>query len=271
MQRFLPLLLTGSLLLAQPAASIFQKAPPAIDEALRKRVGLFYQAYVDGKARRALELVAEESEDIFFNAQKPKLKSFEIQQVNYAKDFQSATVMILAEQDVVMPMGGGAQLMKLPIESHWKLADNAWLWYVPKNNCAASPFGCVETGAAPAGPKMSAEEIAKRIQAVNQSNLGKDFGFEKTEVALGAEREAEVQFFNSMPGWVTIRPEQGFTDPEVELMGGEVLAKPQGSTKVVFRLRPGVKVQQGRVLRFPVMVQPFNKRVQLGITLKPAA
>jgi hypothetical protein len=270
--RFIGTLLAGALLLtAQPGASVFQKAPPAVDEALRKQVTAFYQTHVEGKTRLAQGMVAEESADVFFNAQKPKLQSFEIQQVSYAKDFQQATVMVLAERDVMIPFAG-SQTLKVPMESYWKLVQGKWLWFVPEQACAATPFGCAPTTAAPAGPKMTAEQIADKIKKASQQNFEGQFGFNKTQIALGgAVREVEITFKNDMDGWVILKMLQEFSDPDFELVGGETQIKPQSSAKVVVRLKKDAKITQLRSVNVPLYVQPFHRSAGLVVHLKPGA
>lgn len=264
--------LAGALLLmAQPGAGVFQKAPPAVDEALRKQVTAFYQTHVDGKTRLAQAMVAEESADTFFNAQKPKLQTFEIQQVSYAKDFRQATVMILAERDVMIPFAG-SQMLKVPMESYWKLVEGKWLWFVPEQACAATPFGCAPTTAAPTGPKMTAEQIAEKIKQASQQNFEGQFGFDKTNVELGGSvRETEITFQNNMDGWIILKMLQEFSDPEFEIVGGETQIKPQSTAKVVLRLKKGAKVAQMRSVRVPLYVQPFHRSAGLVVSLKPGA
>ena len=258
----------------QPGASVFQKAPPAVDEALRKRVNEFFQTHVDGKTRQALAMVAEESADAFFNAQKPKLQSFEIQQVNYAKNFQEATVLILAEREMMIPMAG-VQMLKVPMESSWRLVDGKWLWYIPARDCTVTPFGCAPnntTAASSKEPKLSREEIAAKIKMMSERNFDGQFGFDKGNVELGgATRSLELTFRNDLDGWVELKMVQAFSDPDFEIVGGEVQVKPQSSAKVIVRLKKGVTVTQLRTVRVPLFVQPFFRTAGLVVTVKPGA
>ena len=56
-----------SALLAQSPEELFEKAPPHVDQTLRERVKIFYQAHVDGKFRVADTVVHEDSKDAFSN------------------------------------------------------------------------------------------------------------------------------------------------------------------------------------------------------------
>src|SRR5262249_39351996 len=78
---------TLGLTFGQDPADLFSKAPPAIDEVLRSRITEFYQAHKEGKFRLAEKLVAEESKDIFFEADKRRCREFKIARVSYEEQF----------------------------------------------------------------------------------------------------------------------------------------------------------------------------------------
>ena len=84
---------------AQDAKDLFDKAPPAVDEALRARIHQFYQAHVDGKYRIADQVVAEDSKDFYFAAQKPKYNSCETVRINYSENFTKADAVIACKAD----------------------------------------------------------------------------------------------------------------------------------------------------------------------------
>src|ERR1700726_4555299 len=90
LRRVLPVLPLVASALAQNPADLFSKAPPDVEEALRARISKFHQAHVDGKPRRAEEVVAEDSKDFFYDMKKPKALSFEIGKIEYSKDFTEA-------------------------------------------------------------------------------------------------------------------------------------------------------------------------------------
>src|SRR5260370_11938438 len=83
---FLPLTLAFS-------QSLFEKAPPAIDEALRARVRSFYQAYIEKKFRRAHEMVAEDRKRTFLSGGKPNISACAITKIHYPEDFSQASVL----------------------------------------------------------------------------------------------------------------------------------------------------------------------------------
>jgi hypothetical protein len=257
----------GSCLWGQSAASVFQKAPPAQDEALRKNIGVFYQAHVDGKTRQAMSLVAEESADTFFEMQKPKFLSFEIQQIAYGKEFQQATVMVLAEREVAVPFGG-VQVMKIPLESYWKQVAGQWRWYIPKRDCKDTPFGCVPT-TGPAADAGSAARIKEKITQIQAGQFGGEIGFEKALLPLTNGGEAEAVFKNGMDGYVTLKYLNPFEDAEIEVIGGEQLVKPNSTGKVTVRVKKNVKIAKSREVVIPIMAQPFGRPAHLRVMLTP--
>jgi hypothetical protein len=60
--------------LGQDSSELFDKAPPPIDEALRARVDKFYGAFIAGKFKEAYLLVADDSQDKFFELSKDQYK-----------------------------------------------------------------------------------------------------------------------------------------------------------------------------------------------------
>ena len=78
---------------------MFDKAPPAIDEALRARVGKFYGAFIAGKFKDAYSLVADDSQDKFFELSKDQYKRCEIIKINYSENFTKAAVVTSCKSD----------------------------------------------------------------------------------------------------------------------------------------------------------------------------
>ena len=90
-------------LFGQAATDLFQKAPPAVDEALRARISKFFQAHIDGKFRQAEVLVAEDSKDFFYSANKPKYLGFEIKEIAYSENFTKAKATVVTQMIVMVP------------------------------------------------------------------------------------------------------------------------------------------------------------------------
>jgi hypothetical protein len=197
MVRVFALLVGCASCFAQAPADLFNRPPADIDRALRARISEFYQDHVDGKFRQADALVAEDTKDFYFESNKPKYLSFEIQRIDYSEGFTRAKATILCEQYVMMP-GFANKPLKVPTPSTWKLVDGQWYWYVDQNVLRQTPFGVMKPGSgAPSGlPSLPS---------------GKDMAFiftqlkaDKSAVSLKPGAEEQVTVTNSAQGQVTL-------------------------------------------------------------------
>jgi len=205
------------------------KAPPEVDAALRARVKIFYQAHVDAKPRRADQVVAEDSKDIFFAAPKPKFESFEFIRIGYWNDFKRAQVLVACK--AFWQLRGENLPVTMPITTTWKLEDGEWFWYFRESPKTESPFGTMDHNSgkprdpnAPAAPMIPGDpmKLAQQILASIQ--------VDKTEVMLSSfePATAEVRIRNGMPGVLRLRADldgafAGLTAKldKTELKGGE--------------------------------------------------
>jgi hypothetical protein len=107
--------------------------PPAeVDRALRARVKAFYDLLVAHEYRKAEELIAPDSREIYYEREKPRYMKFEITSIQYSEEFTRADVVV----EVKLPVTGGLILvpMEMAIPGVWRLLDGAWYWYIPKIN-----------------------------------------------------------------------------------------------------------------------------------------
>src|SRR4051812_10671921 len=91
----------------------FNRPPKDVDEALRARILAFFQYHVTGEYRKAEALVAEDTQDYFYDHNKPKYLSVEILRVDYSDNFTKAKAVVLCEQRLQGP-GFGNQVFKVP-------------------------------------------------------------------------------------------------------------------------------------------------------------
>ena len=132
------LLLSGATAFGQNPSDLFDKAPPAIDEALRAQVDKFYQAFIAGKFKEAYLLVADDSQDKFFELPKEQYKGCEIIKVHYTENFTKAAVVTSCKAD--WRFHGTTVLTTFPLTSNWEVVDGQWLWHYEKPTMVASPF-----------------------------------------------------------------------------------------------------------------------------------
>ncbi len=248
------------LLLAIPAFSqdLFQKAPPDVEDALRARITQFYQAHADGKFRLAENLVAEESKDGFYAANKPDLKSFRISEISYGDDFKKAKATIIGKM-VIGIMGFGNGPMDVPFPSYWKVENGKWCWYINRDGVRVTPFGT-------AGGKTSGEATDPATGFAQAPTVEKVQSKVKAEPSLirlspKAGASGQVTVLNDMPGPITVKPERGhykLLDLKVE---PEELEAGQKAT-VTIRAKAADAYQSG-VIRLRVM--PSNQLIDVHV------
>src|SRR5258708_7220431 len=146
----------------QAQADLFRQAPPDVDQALRTRVNKFYQSYVDGKPRTAMALVAEDTQDLWFDTDKPKYKSFELLKISYSEDFRNANVTVVIEEALKQRIG--EFVSKVPMTTTWRIDDGAWVYYVAKEarGVKDTPFGKMKARPGEFGKQIGVGRLTDR-------------------------------------------------------------------------------------------------------------
>jgi hypothetical protein len=218
------LFLLATALAQEEPRNLFEKAPPDVEKALKARVATFYQLFVDGKFRQAEALVAEDSKDVFFAAEKKKYKSCDQGSIAYSDNFTKAKAVVSCDTNY-FAMGRQIEV-KLPITSLWKLQEGEWFWYViPPSQLTEynTPFGPAkrpqeeagDTPPAPAPmvrPMISPEQLMKAVQADRDSL---DFNSAKSS-------QQEVHLKNTLPGNVTLTASTGIAGVSVKPSKAEI-------------------------------------------------
>ncbi len=246
---------------AQTAAELFEKAPPEVDQALRERIRFFYQCHVEGKFRQADQVVAEDSKDAFFAAEKTRYRGFEIVRIVYSDNFTRARAVVAVETDFMAP-GLGRMPVKAPLTTLWKLENGQWWWYVDPNAGKSTPFGPMRAGEGGSSPFPF--RVPSRPEDA-LSVLGKVTA-DKTEVRLSSYEpaSAEVTVTNRMPGQVQLRLEyNGFPGFEAKLERSELQANE--TTKLLLRIEPRDKGPKP-TLTVNLRVEPLNQVIPIQVT-----
>jgi hypothetical protein len=247
---------------AQELGDLLQKAPPELDTALRARISKFYQAHVDGKFREAYELVAEDSKDIFFAAEKPRYRSFNVLKIDYSDNFTKAKAVVACETEA--SMFGNRFNVQMPVTSLWKLVDGQWYWYtLPPSDEVITPAGVMKPGPAPqTGHWKELGTRAPRIPAL-QTMVRAD----KSQVNLNLHRESSdtVRITNPLPGPVTLSLEyQAVPGLEVKLDREQLGANE--TAVVTFRSRLQGEVPSGDITVY-VRVMPTAQLIPIHVML----
>jgi hypothetical protein len=109
--------------------SLPAEPPAGLEEALRERIRPFYQAFVDGRFRKAYEIVADDSKDAFLTEKKPHYDSFEIRKVVFSNDYTRAVVT--TEIHTALAFFGVSSPEKSTEDSSWEVVDGQWYWCAP--------------------------------------------------------------------------------------------------------------------------------------------
>lgn len=209
---------------AQPASDTFDKAPPAIEDALRARVQAFYQAHVDGKFRKADDYVAEDSKDAFFAAEKNRYKSCEVSSLRFEENFTKATALTACKMD--MFFHGEKFPVTVPFSSRWKLENGDWFWYYVASDHMDSPFGQMSAGpesehghAIPPDMNKIAQQILSKVTMDRNEVTVEQDHTSVEELHLKNEMMGAIQVSTDptgLPG-LTVRAEKAEVNPGEEI------------------------------------------------------
>jgi hypothetical protein len=202
------LLLAAFNAFGQPVPDGVDKAPPAVDEALRARVAKFYTAFSAGKFKEAYLLAADDSQDAFFQLPKDQYKSFEIIKLHYSDDFTKAVVVTAVKAD--WRWLGAVTVTTFPVTSNWKVIDGQWCWYYVKPTMVGTPFS--PSGYVPApsdAPAKPSLHVPTDFASAAHGILTK-VSVDKQSVRLQPNQTSkdEVHVRNEMPGQVSLKLDQ---------------------------------------------------------------
>ena len=203
------LFLTGSAVFGQNPPDVSEKVPAGVDEALRARVDKYYGAFVAGKFKEAYLMVADDSQDKFFELDKTQYKSCEITKTNYSDNFTKATVVTSCKSE--WRWRGTVFPATLPLTSNWELIDGQWFWHYQKPTMVPSPFS--PTGFVPVPKETSRQDLSglipKDIPGAAKAILAQ-VGIDRPFVRLHSYETSQdvVHVHNDMPGGVSLTLEK---------------------------------------------------------------
>jgi hypothetical protein len=220
----------------QASSELFDKAPPPIDEALRGRVDKFYGAFIAGKFKEAYLLVADDSQDKFFELSKDQYKGCEIIKISYRENFTKAAVVTSCKAD--WRFHGTTVLTTFPLTSNWEVIDGQWFWHFEKPTMVPSPFS--PTGFIPVPPDNTTKLdglVPKDIPGAAQGILAK-VSVDKTSVHLrtSATSQDVVHVRNDMPGEVSLKVDK----PDIaglKITVGKTALQAHDETTITFEWR----------------------------------
>lgn len=210
------LLLIPAALLLVPAAALAQipspAAPPEVEQALRARVGEFFQDFVDGKFRQAINLVAEDTQDEYFAASKAEVKEFKIDSVTFSSDFTKADVALTVKQVWRMKAEGFVSdtVVDSPWSTTWKIENGKWVYtHQIQPNGWVTPMGPSEGFHKPDGTTAIPKKLDDATLNQEAQRIMRQTGIDKNEITLSPDKlsSAKVNFHNGAPGSVSVSVE----------------------------------------------------------------
>jgi hypothetical protein len=221
----------------QQAPALSDQAPPATDQALRARVDKFYAAFVSGKYKEAYLMVADDSQDKFFELSKDQYKGCEIIRINYTENFTQATVVTSCKRD--WRFHGSVTPITFPLTSTWEVLDGQWYWHFVKPTMMATPFSA--TGFVPVPPDAAASNagpLPQDIAGAAKSILSK-IGIDKSSVRLLSNQRSQevVHLRNDMPGEVLVKVDPP-NIPGLTISVGQPKLQANEQTTILFEWNP---------------------------------
>lgn len=215
----------AALFLLPFAAAFAQTAEPAprpeVDQALRARVSEFFQDHVDGKFSKAYALVAEDTKEYYFAAQKVQLKSYQIKSVKFAPDFETAEVDVTGQRMWVLRPDLPPTIIPVEMKTHWKLEHGQWMFYTHSHPTLLSSMDPSEaTRERPSAPSDGAPAVPnpQQMQDLAQAVLQQQPALDRNEILLPLDKPSteKIVFHNSQNGEVKVylgpfTPIPGFT------------------------------------------------------------
>src|SRR5579862_6641688 len=201
------LILLPVAMLAQTGA---QNPPPEVDQALRARVTEFFNFHVEGATgfRKAMDLVADDTKDYYFSAQKIQFKSFKIDSITYSDHFTKAVVTLSGRRMFrVSPQFPETEISQ-PMSTLWKIENNKWCWYRDAGaETSLTPMGPSDPKAiGPSTGGMVPRDFSQGAMDKRAQEVLKQSKVSKTEVTLAASHPSseQVVFHNGQPGSVLL-------------------------------------------------------------------
>jgi hypothetical protein len=262
---------------AQAAASA---APVEVEQALRARVTEFFQDFVEGKYRQAINLVAEDTQDAYFSSPKAEYKGFKIEGIDFSDGFAKANVQLTMKQVWKLKAEGFLQdtVVDAPMSTAWKVENGKWVYYQPP----APPDGWVT----PMGPSQGfrkpdgATPIPKKLDdATINSEANRVLhltGIDKDNVILRPDvaSSGKVVFHNGAQGSVSVALERLPKSPpgmDVKLNVNDLNAGQDAIVEIAYDPTKAEGQRPPSDFFVALDVAPFDQRLVIQVVFEAAA
>src|ERR1700720_1579212 len=229
-------------------------APKKVDQALRQRVTEFLQYQVEGNFRKALDLVSQDTQDYYLTANKTKLFSFKIENIEYSDKFTKAKVDSLVRK--TRP-GAIATEITVTQTDTWKIVNGKWMWYfTPVGNPLIELTGqSLPKVANPATLAAAASKITA-MTSVDKKSI---------TFTLGSAGMEQVVFHNGNPGPVKLLSDILGDATEFQVQPATGLVTADGNATVTVTYAPADNPTRQAQLR--LAIEPFGSQILVPVTL----
>ncbi len=255
--------------------SAFGQTPPRdVDEALRSRVKEFFGYHVTGEFRKAMNLVAQETQDEYFAAQKTRYEGFQIDSIEYSDNFTKAVVTLTVKEKKRISVQFPETVFVEKPATLWKIEDGKWCFYIEHKTTWRTPMGpsdlkAIDQARAQAanGVPFSPDQIKDLASTIlNQSTIS------RSDVILPPDRPSseEIVFKNGQNGTVKLYLASGKL-PEgmtAELDKTDVPANGQATLKITYKPRPDIVPP---TVSLTLVMEPFSRSFPISVRFTPVA
>lgn len=264
-------------LLALPALA--QTPSPDVDQALRSRVAEFFQDFVGGQYRKALDLVAEDTKDEYFSSAKAELKTFQIDTVKYDDSLADAVVTLTVKQ--IMRVQFEEIPVDVPMTTNWKIENGKWMFYhKPQSGTAwLTPMGPSNVdvvkrnadGTLNIPKKLDQDTLIAAAQKIfQQSSVDKN----QVTLAAGKTSSEKVVFHNGAQGAVSLELSGAPKLPGFSAKLDKTTVNFGEDAAVQISYAPSPDQDTSTVpppANLTLTVEPFNQLFQIRVTFEPPA
>lgn len=244
-----------------------EKAAAEVDAALRARVTKFYDAFISGKFKEAYLLVADDSQDKFFELDKEQYRSCDIDLIQYSGHATQALVITKCKGD--WRWEGKVFLVTFPVRSNWALIDGQWYWHYVRPTMEQTPFSSTGWRRVPPDSKDgSASILPKDFSSLAQQILSK-VSVDKTSVRFSANQSSQevVHLRNEMPGEISLTiQDPGVAGLKVSAASTKVEAHQE--TDVVFAWSPDNPAATPPNATVQLHIEPTNQMFPIAVTFE---
>jgi hypothetical protein len=250
-----------------------QSAPPEVDQALRARVDEFFSYHVSGKFMKALPLVAEDTKEYYFAAQKNLYVSYEVGKVEYSDNFTQATVTVTGKRKVRPRPEFPEIVVDHVMPTTWKLENGQWVWYVNTVVKCPTPMSCGSDGKPKAEAQQANANNVSKMPDVSPSAIDQQAQkirgqsrVDKPAIAMASKMATteHVVFHNGQPGYVRVFLDQGTEVEGLTATLDKTDVKAYEDVTITLEYKPG-STPPPLAVTMKLLVQPLGQTFPITV------